>query len=134
MPNGSAADFTHRLQDDPWGVLDESFAAIREITAGQQRSELTIGQRRRTSDLRLRIESALDVILPYATGGWTRLESYVPDDDLLPIFLGAQARGMDVRSYIVAAALALAKEDAAAEEVDSGQGINEARADLAGVR
>ena len=134
MSNSSAADFTHRLHEDPWGVLDESLASIREITTGRRRSDLTIGQRRQASDLRLRIESALDAILPYAVGGWTRLESYIHNDDLPPIFLGAQAKGMDVRSYIVAAALAVAKEDAAAGETDHSQAIDEARADLAGVR
>lgn len=134
MAHSPATDFVNRLHEDPWSVLNESLESIKEITEGSKRSKLTIGQRRQTSDLRLRIESALDVILPYATGGWTRLESYIPNDDLLPIFLGAQAKDMDMRSYIVAAALAAAQEDSTGGGMDRDLVIDEALADLAGVK
>ena len=134
MSDEPFADFTHRLQSDPWSILHESLDAIKALTEGRTRSKLTIAQREQGSDLRSRIEHALDVILPYQARGWTRLESYVEDDDLLPLFLAADAQGMDMRSFVVAAALNAAKAHVNTNDVDGGQALQEARADLAGVR
>ena len=127
----TAVAFTNRLKEDPWGVLNESLAFIKEMTDATPR--LTIRQRQQCSDMRLRVECALDEILPYVTGGWTRLESYIRDGDLRTLCLGAHAKGMDMRSYIVAAALAAAREDASAPHDEAASVIANARADLAGV-
>ena len=134
MSDGSFNDFAHRLCGDPWGVLNESLDAIKELTEGKTRTNLTIGQRLQGSDLRSRMEHALDVILPYQARGWTRLESYIESDDLLPLALAADAKGMDIRSYVVAAALDAAKREVSTEGADNERVVDEARVSLAGVR